>query len=143
MGRITCHAIVPLRHEGDGLAEAVGNFLRSVFDDGMIVSHGQGIGIAHVDFFLARPPFSLGIFYRNARSVKTVAQRAHIDFFLAGLQDVVIFNVVTRRLHIAIALAMAGFEIIIEQEKLELRREVGFHLHVIEALQLFLQNGAR
>ncbi len=55
---VSCQFLVPLRHEGHGFSVQVGNFLDAVFQDHVAVGHVEGFGIAHIDFFLARSPFT-------------------------------------------------------------------------------------
>ena len=143
VGGIARHAIVPLGHEGDRLADVIGDFLGAVLDDGVAVRHLEGLGVAHVDLLLARAPLALGVLDRDAGTREAIAQGAHVDLLLGGLQDMIVLDVVTRRLQIAVALLEGGLVRIIEQEELELGGHVGLHLHRLEALQLLLENGAR
>ena len=71
----------------------------------MAVGHGERVGIFDVDLFLARAPFALGGFHRNAGSLQVLAQGTHHAFFLGGLEDVVILDVVARRLRLGVAAA--------------------------------------
>ena len=143
MRGVARHAIVPLRHEGDGLADVIGNFLGAVLDDRVAVCHFKGLGVADVDLFLAWAPFTLGVLDWNAGTGEAVSQGTHVNLFLGGLEDVIILDVVTRRLEVAIALLVRCLIAVIEQEELELGGHVGLHLHLLEALQLLLQDGAR
>ena len=59
MTRRAGEVVAPFGHEGHRLAEAVGDLLAAVFEDDVPVGHGQGIGIADVDLFLARSPLAL------------------------------------------------------------------------------------
>ena len=55
----------------------------------------------------------------------------------------IVLDVVAGGLEIAVALLVRRLVGVVEQEELELRGHVGLHLHLLEALQLLLQDGAR
>src|SRR5882724_10115264 len=58
-----------------------------------------------------------------------VADPPHHAFFLGRLQDMIILDIIARRLEIGISLVMGALIALVEQEKLKLRRHEGLHLH--------------
>ena len=72
-----------------------------------------------------------------------VADGPHDAFFLGRLQDVIVLDVIARRLEIAIALGMRALIALVEQEEFEFGGHIGLHLVIGEALELLLQDGAR
>ena len=84
---------VGLRHERDAHAQAVGDFLEALFEDGVAVGHGQYVGVSHVQFVLPLAPLALGAFHRDARLRQVTADRAVQLFFARSLQDVIILQV--------------------------------------------------
>ncbi len=133
---------VPFRQKGQCAPARPGNFLTGVFDKGMIVSGIQGIGVMHIDFFLARIRLTLGIFNGDTGTLQACADRPHDMLFLRGLEDVVILIIVADRLQPAIAafrrFLIGGFE----QEEFQLCRHECLKPHILQARHLLFQNSA-
>jgi hypothetical protein len=143
VGGIAGESVVPLGHEGEGAAERPGDLLAAVLEDDVAVGHVEGLGIAHVDLFLAGAPFALGVLHRNAGAVQAVADGPHDAFFLGGLEDVIVLDVLAGRLEAAVALFAGRVIGLVEQEELELGGEERLHLHCVQALELALEHVAR
>ena len=69
------------------LPSGLGDLLGAVLQDDVAVGHLERLGIADVDFFLARTPLALGVLDRNAGRLHLVAQPAHHAFFLGRDAD--------------------------------------------------------
>jgi hypothetical protein len=106
----------------------------------MPVGHFQRFGIFDIDLFLPRPPFAFGVFDRNARTMQAIADGAHDALLLGRLQDVIVLDVVARRLEIAIALGMRRLIAVVEEEKFEFGGHEGLHFVIGEPLQLLFQD---
>src|SRR5881398_3246652 len=100
MGGIAGKTVVPLRHEGDGLAEAPRDFLAGILEDRMPVGHFERLGVFDIDFLLPRSPLSLRVFDWYAGSLQAVADRPHHTLFLGRLQDMIVLNVVAGGLEV-------------------------------------------
>ena len=109
----------------------------------MVVSHGQRVGVEHIDFFLAVAGLALGTFHGNAGALYAVADRAHHFLFLGGLEDVVILVVGADGAEVAITLFLRGLKAVFEEEKLQLGRHHRLHAHRVEARDLLFQYRAR
>ncbi len=98
----------------------VGDLFDPVLQDYMAICHFKGVGVAYIDFFLARTPFTLGIFDRDVGAFQTVADGAHNPFLFRGLEDVVILNVPAGCFQVAIVLFVGALETFIKQVEFQL-----------------------
>ncbi len=69
---------------------------------------------------LAAPPLPFTELYRHARAIQVVANGADEWLFLRALQDVIIFDIPTERLQVAIILLMGSLVGLAEDEHLQL-----------------------
>ena len=139
----TRQIVAPFRHEGDGLALSVRDFLDAVLHDGVPVGHFQRLGVADIDLHLPRTPFTFGTLDRNAGIVQTVADGAHDRLFLGCLEDVVILDIGGRRLQAMEAFCRDGVIAFVEQIKFQLGRTECPHVQCRQPDQLLLQDVAR
>ena len=135
--------VVPLGHEGDGLALQQGDLLAGVLDDAVAVGHGQRIGVAHVDLFLARAPFALGVFHGDAGRLQVLADGAQHRLVADGLEDAVVLDVVIGRARLAVVLGVDALVALVEQVELQLGGEHALVAALGEAGDLPLEDAAR
>ena len=135
--------VVPLGHEGHGLAGEMRDLLDAVLQDDVAVGHLQRIGIAHVDLGLAGAPLALGILHRDPGALQPVADRPHHGLFLGGLEDVVILDVAAGRLQILEALFLSRGIGFVEKIELQLAGAEGPAVLGRQPLDLAFQDVAR
>ncbi|MNF73957.1 hypothetical protein D3C84_559770 [compost metagenome] len=135
--------VAPLGHERDRLALQLRDLLAGVLDDDVVVGHGHGVGVADVDLFLARAPFTLGVFHGNAGCLQVLADRPQHRLFTGGLEDVVVLDVMAGGFRFVIVALVDHLVALIEQIELEFRGKHAGIAALAQALDLLFQNRPR
>src|SRR5262249_50612940 len=113
-------ALVPLRHERDGEALLVRDLLRRVLVEDVPVGLLEHLAVAQVDLLLARAPFALARFHRDAAPVERPHDRADYRLFPRALEDVVVLDVRPERLQVVVALLARRVVAVPEEVELDL-----------------------
>ena len=111
----------PLGHEGDRAASQRRDLLDAVLVDHVPVRHLERVGEPQVDLVLAPAELTFRELDRYPRVVHVVAELPDHELVLAGLEDVVVHDVVRLGAHVLVALPRRLLERVLEEVELEFR----------------------
>ena len=131
-----------LGHERDRLALEVCDLLGAVLVDGVVVGHGQRVGVPEVELVLAGSGLPLGELDRQTRGDHPVAQGPDQRLVLGGLQHVVVEVVPAARPLSEVAVVVAGELVVagVVGEQLELGTDHDHQIALGGPLDLVLQD---
>ena len=133
----------PLRHEGHRHLVEGRDLLDPVFVDHMPVGHLQRFGKAQVDLLLPEPPLALAVLHRHRGPFHAVADLTVEPLRFGALQDVVVLDVATVRLEVAVVARRGLLVGVLEQIELELGPGLGVESQLAGAVDLTAQHLAR
>ncbi len=96
-----------LGHERDADLQLLGHFLQALFINGVVVRHGEDVGVTDVEFVLAGPPFPLGALDRNAGSSQVPAHGAVKELLARSLQRVIVLDIPAHGVQVRVAFLRA------------------------------------
>ncbi len=135
--------VVGLRHERDRAAVQVRDLLGPVLVDGVVVRHRDRVGVAEVDFLLARPGLALGGLHLDSGALHGVSHLAEQRLVVGGGEDVVVEDVGNRRRQVAVVLRVRLLVGLAEEVELELGAEHGSEAELGGPLHLALEDLSR
>ncbi len=136
-------ALVVLGHEGQRLAVPVGDLLRAVLVDRVVVAGLEGPGIAERDLLLAEIALALDPLAVHAGAIHAVADVAQQRLHAGRGEDRVVDVVVARRGQARVALGPRLAIGVVEDDELELSAHEGHEAVLGQAGDLGLQDLAR
>ena len=132
------------RHERHGDALLVRDLLEALLEDDVVVGHGQGAVVAHVELVLALGRLALGRLDDHARGLQRAADAAVVELGARALEQVVVLDVLADGLEVDVALGVRGLVAVRVDEVLELRRDVrAAEARVFDGVELAPEHGPR
>ncbi len=133
-------ALVVLGHEGQRLAVLVGDLLRPVLVDGVVVAGAERVRVAEGDLLLAEVALALDALAVHAGAIHAVADVAQQRLHAAGREQRVVDVVVAGRVEVDVLLLPGIPVAVLEDDELEFRAHERAEALLGQAVELALED---
>src|SRR5215471_11597714 len=125
-----------LGHEGDGFAVLGDDFLETLLEDDVHVSHWERQVIDKIQFVLAAAPFTFAAFDGNSRSAHLIPNLAKEQFVASRLHGVIIDPVIARWRQVPVLGSESVMKSVVEEKEFQFAGEEGRQPLFCEQVQL-------
>ena len=143
VARVADPAMVGLGHERDRAAVLLGDLLRPVLVDDVMVARRHRVGVAKRELVLARPGLGLGRLDRDAGRLHALAELADERLVEAGSEQVRVGHVPGGGAQLRVPVRMRLCVALAQEEELELRADLGLEAGRSGPLDLLRQDPSR